>query len=94
MTAEEDLDWRVYCFLAQNPDLSPEDLARKSGLDPAATQAALSRLEHALLVSRQEGRYRVATVGESILRCNLRYTRDLPLVFENGVIRVKKDGEE
>jgi DNA-binding IclR family transcriptional regulator len=94
MTGEEDLDWRVYCFLAQNPDSAPEDLARTIGLDPAATQAALSRLEHRLLVSRHGGRYRVASLGESILRCNLRYARDLPLVFEDGVIRMKKDGEE
>jgi len=94
MTVEEEQDWLVYCVIAKNPGLSPDDLAQYTGLDLALTRMALSRLEHALLVTRSDGAYRVASVGESILRCRLRYDKELPLVFDDGVIRMRKDGEE
>ena len=84
----------VYCTVAKNPDSSLTDIARNTGMDPAVTESSLSRLEHALLISKSGGLYRVASVGESILRCRLRYDQKLPLVFEDGVIRVRNNREE
>lgn len=94
MTAEENQDWLVYCSIASNPKSSPLDLAQRTGLDLAAVERALSRLDNNLLITKRGGVYSVATFGESIIRCRLRYSRDLPLVFEDGVIRARKDREE
>jgi DNA-binding MarR family transcriptional regulator len=94
MMADEEQDWAVYCCIAQNPGSHPKDLAEQVGIDAAAIEASLSRLERGLLVTETGGLYRVASIGESILRCRLRYERDLPLVYKDGVIRVRQDREE
>ncbi len=88
---DEDLDWRCYTFLSRRSGPATlEELAGGVGLPAEAVDASVSRLEKALIVSREGDRVRAMATQESLLACQLRYTNDLPLVLENGVIRVRR----
>jgi uncharacterized Zn finger protein len=74
-------------------DLSPsctEGLVTASGLDPCVVDASLERLERYLLIERTEGKLRVLNFGEALIRCQVKYSQDLPYTIENGVIKERK----
>ena len=87
---EEDADWLIYHLIVKEPSGSAEDLVTASGLDPGAVDASLQRLERYLLIERTGGKVRALSVGESLIRCQIQYTKDLPYTIENGVIKERK----
>ena len=87
---EEDTDWLIYHLIAGKPSLTTETLAAASGLDAAAVELSLARLERALIIGRTEDTVRVLSFGESLIKNQIKYSGDLPFVIENGVIREKK----
>jgi hypothetical protein len=87
---EEDTDWAIYHLLVKEPSLSPEGLVTASGLDPCVVDASLKRLERYLLIEQTDGKLRVLNFGEALLRCQIKYSRDLPYTLENGVIKERK----
>ena len=87
---EEDADWVIYHLIVTEPSISAEALASASGLDPCAVDASLKRLERYLLIERTEGKLRLLNVGEALLRCQIKYSQDLPYTIENGVIKERK----
>jgi Mn-dependent DtxR family transcriptional regulator len=87
---EEDIDWMIYHIIAKRPAVTSGDLATASGLDAAATESSLARLERALLVERTDDKVRVLSFGESLIRTQVKYSDDLPFFIENGVIKEKK----
>ena len=87
---EEDADWVIYHLMVKEPSISAEDLVTVSGLDPCVVDASLGRLERYLLIERTEGNLRVLNVGEALIRCQIKYSDDLPYTFENGVIKERK----
>ncbi len=88
---EEDADWLIYHLLVKDPSVSGEDLVTASGLDRDVVDASLKRLEQYLLVERVEGHVRVLNFGESLIRCQIKYSKDLPYTIENGVIKQRKE---
>ena len=86
---DEDADWLVYHLVAQQPSSTTEDLVAGSGLDPTAVEKSLERLERNLLIEQGDGRVRALAIGEALLLCELKYSKDLPYCIENGVIREK-----
>jgi hypothetical protein len=90
---DEDVDWRVYHLMQEREEYTPGTLAELSGLAEDAVRASLLRLEHALLVSQRNGCYSVLSPSEMLIRCQARYDKYCPVVFENGIIKVRK-GEE
>ena len=87
---EEDIDWMIYHIIAGKPAVATGDLAATSGLDAAAIESSLARLHQALLIERTEDTVRVLSFGESLIKTQVKYSKDLPFVFENGVIKEKK----
>jgi DNA-binding MarR family transcriptional regulator len=87
---EEDTDWLIYHLLVKEPSISAEGLVSASGLDPSAVDASLKRLEGYLLIEQVEGKVRVLSFGEAVIRCQIKYSQDLPYTMENGVIKQRK----
>jgi hypothetical protein len=52
---------------------------------------SLDRLDRAFLIERDGTTIRALSVGESMLRCQAKYDNTLPYVFENGVVKAKKN---
>ena len=89
---DEDLDWEIYHVLIEGKVRTAADLA-DAGYDPLLVEASLGRLEGALLIERKGDGIRPLSFQEAILLCQARNEEDSPLVFENGVIRVKRTEE-
>ena len=87
---DEDTDWLVYHKLPQDRSVTPGEIEKACGLDPAIVEASLARLERYLLIVRSEGNVRVLSVGEALVACQVKYDDALPYVFENGVIKARK----
>jgi len=87
---EEDADWLIYHLIAKEPAMTVEGLVILSGFDPGTVAASLERLERYLLVERSGGKLRVLNFGESLIRCQVKYSDDLPFTLENGVIKARK----
>ena len=87
---EEDADWSIYHLIVQEPAITIEGLVVSSGLDPCMVDASLERLERYLLIERSGGKLRVLNFGESLIRCQVKYSDDLPFTLENGVIKARK----
>ncbi len=87
---EEDADWVIYHLLVQEPSISVEGLVTASGLDACVVDASLKRLERYLLIERTDGKLRVLNFGEALIRCQVKYSQDLPYTIENGVIKERK----
>ena len=87
---EEDADWVIYHIIVQEPSITVEGLISASGLDPCVVDASLKRLERYLLIERTEGKLRVLNFGEALIRCQIKYSQDLPYTIENGVIKERK----
>jgi hypothetical protein len=88
---EEDTDWLIYHLLVKDPSLTAEDLATESRLDRCVVDASLKRLEQYLLIEPVEGHVRVLSFGEALIRCQIKYSKDLPYTMENGVIKQRKE---
>jgi uncharacterized Zn finger protein len=87
---EEDADWLIYHLIVNEPAITVERLVVLSGLDPFTMNASLDRRERYLLIERDGDKLRALTFGESLIRCQVKYSDDLPYTIENGVIREKK----
>jgi hypothetical protein len=87
---EEDADWLIYHHIVKEPLITAEGLVAASGLDPDVVDASLKRLDRYLLIERTEGKLRALNFGEALIRCQLKYSEDLPYTFENGVIKARK----
>jgi hypothetical protein len=87
---EEDADWLIYHLIVKEPAITMEGLVVLSGLDPCTVNVSLERLERYLLVERDGGKVRVLNFGESLIRCQVKYSDDLPYTIENGVIKERK----
>jgi hypothetical protein len=87
---DEDIDWMIYHIIAREPGVTTENLVAASGLDAAATESSLARLQKAFLIERTGDAVRVLSFGESLIKTQVKYSDDFPIVFENGVIKEKK----
>ena len=86
----EDTDWLVYHLIPENEPVAEEVLAERCGLDPETVAASLVRLDNACLINRCDGKVRMLTFGEALVRNQFRHEPDLPYVIENGVIKARK----
>ena len=88
---DEDADWLIYHLAACSPSVTKDSLISESGLGPSAVEKSLERLERNLLIERKGGSVRVLSVGEMLLLCQIKHSRDLPYTIENGIIRERKE---
>ena len=87
---EEDADWLIYHLIVNEPVITVDRLVVLSGLDIVTMNASLKRLERYLLIERDGDKLRALNFGESLIRCQVKYSDDLPYTIENGVIRERK----
>ncbi len=88
---QEDTDWLVYHLIPPGASTTSRDLVRESGLDPSVIEESLARLERYCLIERNGGKVRILTFGESLVRNQMIYDKDLPFTIGNGVIREKRE---
>ena len=88
---EEDADWLIYHLIVNEPVITVERLVVLSGLDSVTMNASLKRLERYLLIERDGDKLRALNFGESLIRCQVKYSDDLPYTIENGVIKERKN---
>lgn len=86
---EADTDWLVYHRIPEGPPVSTETLADRCGLRVPDVEASLARLERSCLVERIGGSVRTLSVGEALIRTQMKYDDNLPFVLENGVVKAK-----
>ena len=86
----EDADWLVYHLIPTSGCTTVEDLTAKSGLGLPVLEESLGRLERYCLIERDEASIRMLTFGESLIRNQMIYEKDLPFVIEKGVIKTRK----
>ena len=89
-----DIDWIIYHILAPQGTAAPADLATKSGFDLQTVNTSLQRLEKYFLIEMVDGRARLLSVGESLIRCQFTYDADLRYMIENGVIKQKRESDQ
>ena len=86
----EDLDWRVYHLLSAGMAADEEALARETGCPPGEVRDSLDRLVSYSLIARTDGNYQVLSIQEMALLVQCRYSSDLPLIIEDGVVKARK----
>jgi hypothetical protein len=89
----EELDWRIYHMIPAGSCISLADLAAASGLSLDEIEPIVARLERYLLIERSGDAIRGLSFGESLIRCQVKYDRDLPFIIENGVIKPGNGGD-
>ena len=89
---DEDIDWIVYHILSNGGAKTEESIVRETGLPAGDISASLIRLKSNLLIECRDGNYDVISIPEMLFRCQCRYGQDIPIVIEDGVIKVKKTG--
>jgi Mn-dependent DtxR family transcriptional regulator len=87
---EEDADWIIYHLIVQKPVTDREELCTESGFDMPTVSASIARLEKNLLIECSEDKIRALNIGEALIRCQMKYSADLPFIIENGVIKARK----
>ena len=87
---DKDIDWIVYHILSNGGAKTEESIVRETGLSAGDISASLIRLKMNLLIECQDGNYDVISIPEMLFRCQVRYGQDIPVVIEDGVIKVKK----
>ncbi len=91
---DEDIDWIIYHLLTPQGTSTPEDLVIKSGLDLKTVNTSLQRLEKYFLIGMVDGRARLLSVNESLIRCQFMYDADLRYMIENGVIKQTRKSDQ
>ena len=89
---DEDIDWIVYHILSNGGAKTEGSIVRETGLSAGDISASLIRLKLNLLIECRDGNYDVISIPEMLFRCQCRYGQDIPVVIEDGVIKVKKPG--
>ena len=88
---DEDTDWLLYHIIADHQGITAAELSKKSGLDLTIITASLERLHRAFLIEGTDKTRRVLSIGEAMIRCQVKNEPNLPYIIENGVIKAKKD---
>ncbi|MGD1003882.1 MAG: hypothetical protein ABR887_00485 [Methanoregulaceae archaeon] len=87
---EEDIDWFIYHLIVQKDSTTLEDLTVQSQLDSSTVLTSLIRLEKKNLIDFNEGKIRVLSIGDSLIKCQAVYDPNLQYIVENGIIKTKK----
>ncbi len=88
---EEDADWIIYHLIAEKETITAEELIVASEMDTDAVHASLARLERSLLVERSGASVRAVTIGEAILKCQIKNTLDPRFEIVDGIIKARKE---
>jgi predicted transcriptional regulator len=87
---KEETDWLIYHHIAHETAGTVKSLVEATGIDAPEVRASLERLERYLLIEITDGKARVLSVWESILKCQMRDPDDFPLTLENGIVKLRK----
>jgi len=88
---EEDADWIIYHLVAQKESITTEELTALSEMDAETVCSSLARLERYLLIECSGNSVRVLTIGEAILKCQIKNTMDPGFEIVDGVIKARKE---
>jgi hypothetical protein len=88
---EEDADWIIYHLITEKETITAEELIVASEMDADIVHASLARLERSLLVEHSGASVRAVTIGEAILKCQIKNTIDPRFEIVDGIIKARKE---
>lgn len=91
---DEERDWIIYHLAIREKTVTFDDIVRDSGFSPDTVRQSLSRLTNAFLLDISGDTIRVLSIGESVVRCQCRFMKDSPVIFEDGVIKAREHDAE
>jgi hypothetical protein len=86
---DEEVDWDIYHRITLDQAETIPDLVKVTGYSEEQVESSVNRLIRSLLLARNGERLRPLTLEEMLLSCKIRYTKDLPVTIEGGIIRLK-----
>lgn len=89
----EELDWKIYHVIAQNPVKLPELIRIMEEPDDLIIES-VNRLLASHLIVRQGEHLRVTSIQELLIHCQLKYSKDSPIYLDGGVIKVRPNPKE
>ncbi|WFN34907.1 hypothetical protein L1S32_01960 [Methanogenium sp. S4BF] len=91
----EERDWQIYHILAEKSAITLDELCMMAGTEESVAEESLERLERYRLISRKDDAWVIKSLHEILLTAELeRIMKDSPMYMENGVIKVRTEGEE
>lgn len=90
---DEECDWCTYHLVAAEEAATIQDLLQCTGLSRDTIEASVDRLVRARLIVRTGDTLRIMSFPEMLILQQMDDDPDSPLVIEQGVIRVRHQGE-
>ncbi len=91
---ESDIDWEIYHIIATVDEGCPRSrIIDETLYEDEVIHNSLQRLLSSLLIHECNQVYRVISVQEYMLKCQLKYCQSTSIIIENGIIRVKRPDE-
>ncbi|MDO8842658.1 MAG: MarR family transcriptional regulator [Methanocalculus sp.] len=86
---DEEVDWDIYHRITLGQAKTIPDLVKVTGYSEESVLASVTRLVTYLMIARHGDQVRPLELEEMLLSCKIRYTKDLPVTIEGGIIRLK-----
>lgn len=83
------MDWTIYCRITSGACDTIPALSEVTGYPETVVAASVERLVNYLLITHTNGTIRALGLQEMLTACQIRYSPDMPVVIENGVIKQK-----
>jgi predicted transcriptional regulator len=92
----EDRDWQIYHIIAENSEITVDEICKMAGREEIIAEESLERLQRYGLISRKGEKCAAKSIQQILISAELERTmKDSPIYMENGVIKVRKDrGDE
>jgi predicted transcriptional regulator len=91
---EEEIDWALYHLLEEGKPVGIPELCGRSGLSGETVASSLSRLEKNCLIRVTQDMVSLLSLSEMLMINELKYAVSSPVCLENGIIKVRKNGNE
>jgi len=88
---DEEVDWDIYHRITIGEVDTVAAVQHVTGYSKAAVIASVERLKWYLLITESDGCLKPLELSEMLFACSIRYTQDLPVTIDNGVIKLRRE---
>lgn len=91
---DEERDWTLYHMLQDGKPCRILELVRDSGFSREEVEASLERMENNCLICVMGESVSLLSLTEMMMINEMKYSPEMPVIIENGIIKVKKPDNE